>query len=201
MLRTLVICLSLFVTSFVPLASAATVPADSITAFHAVLLDNMRNGSKLACVGRTRQVTPAVDANFDLAFLTQRVLRRQWVALSPEQRKQFGDTFRELVISTYAAQFSKFGGETFATLDTQELPDGTRLVHSKLTPGSGAPVTLDYVLHDTAGEWRIINVIAEGVSDLALRSTQYDKAYKAGGFDGLLALLQNQIKGNKDNCS
>ncbi|MBX9929919.1 MAG: ABC transporter substrate-binding protein, partial [Gemmatimonadaceae bacterium] len=38
---------------------------------------------------------------------------------------------------------------------------------------AGAPVTLDYVLHDTAGEWRIINVIAEGVSDLALRSTQY----------------------------
>ncbi len=194
--RTLVISLVFFA---VAVAQAAATPGDTVTSFHAVLIDNMRNGGKLGCTGRIAKLSPAVDMDFDLPFLAQRVLRRQWKTLSADQRKQFIDTFKILVVGTYADQFARFHGEAFTTLNTQDLPDGTRLVHAVLKPGGGASVTFDYVLRE-AGGWRIVNVIADGVSDLALRSTQYDRAYKAGGFDGLLKLLQTQIKNNKDNC-
>jgi len=200
MLKKLVLSAGLAVAAISAPAYAAEAAADGVNALHAVLLDNMRNSAKLACAGRIRQLNPAVDRHFDLDYLSQRALRRQWSALTTEQRKQFTELFRELVISSYASNFSGYDGETFTTLDTQDLPDGSRLVHTKLTPGSGAPVALDYVLRQSGADWRIVNVVADGVSDLALRATQYDKAFKSGGFDAIISLLQSQIAGSKAHC-
>lgn len=182
------------------LAFAAGTPADAVTTFHDVLISNMKNGATLKCSGRSEKIGAAVDAGFDLPFLAQRVLRRQWKDLSEEQRSTFVATFRELVLATYASQFAQFGGEKFETLTTRELADGTRLVNAKLTPGHGAPVNFDYVMRESNGGWRIINVVADGVSDLALRSSQYDKIYKAGGFDGLITQIKLQTEANRKGC-
>lgn len=202
MLKKLVFSVGLAAAAISAPARATDSPADSVNAFHAVLLDNMRNGTKLACGGRVRQLNPAVDRHFDLDYLSQRALRRQWSTLTAEQRKQFGDLFRELVISAYASNFSGYDGETFTTLDTQDLPDGSRLVHTKLGLSNGPPVSLDYVMRQKGADadWRIVNVVADGVSDLALRATQYDKAFKSGGFDAIITLLQSQIASNKAHC-
>lgn len=184
-------------------SAATTTPAETVTSFHAVLIDNMKAGATLKCSGRAEKVGAAVDADFDLPFLAQRVLRRQWKDLSEEQRAQFIATFRELVLATYASQFAKFGGEKFETRETKDLADGTRLVNAKLTPGSGAPVNFDYVLREVpeSGKgWRIINVVADGVSDLAIRASQYDKIYKASGFDGLIKQIKQQTEANKAGC-
>lgn len=191
------LCASLLLS---PAALAAGTPADTITAFHGVLIDNMKNGAALKCSGRTEKMAGAVDTGFDLPYLAQRVLRRQWKDLSEEQRTRFIATFRELVLATYASQFAKFGGESFETLSTKELGDGTRLVNAKLTPGHGAPVNFDYVLRDANGSWRIVNVVADGVSDLAIRASQYDKIYKASGYDGLIAQIKTQIEANRKGC-
>jgi len=191
------LCASLLLS---PAALAAGTPADTITTFHGVLIDNMKNGAALKCSGRTEKMAAAVDNGFDLPYLAQRVLRRQWKDLSEEQRTRFIATFRELVLATYASQFAKFAGESFETLSTRELGDGTRLVNAKLTPGNGAQVNFDYVLRDANGGWRIVNVVADGVSDLAIRASQYDKIYKASGYDGLIAQIKLQIEANRKGC-
>lgn len=179
--------------------------ADVITSLHAVLLDNMKRGETLGCSGRVKTVAAAIDADFDLAFISQRVLRKHWDEISADQRAQFMEAFRKLVLSTYASQFKKFGGEAFTTLDSQVVPSGESLVHARLTLGNGSNISFDYVLHSVAGangnSWRVINVIADGVSDLATRSTQYDQIYKDRGFDGLLAWIRDQDKKTLADCS
>lgn len=74
-------------------------------------------------------------------------------------------------------------------------------MHAKLKPGSGDTVSFDYVLRPNGGKWRIINIVADGVSDLALRSTQYAKLYEEKGFDGLLAWIQEQTRKARADCS
>jgi len=184
---------------------AAPKAADVVTSLHAVLLDNMKHGETLGCNGRMKTVAVAIDADFDLAFISQRVLRKHWDEISADQRAQFMEAFRKLVLSTYASQFKKFGGESFTTLDAQVVPSGESLVHARLTTGNGSNISFDYVLHSVSGangsSWRVINVIADGVSDLATRSTQYDQIYKDRGFDGLLAWIRDQDKKILADCS
>ena len=182
-----------------PCAHAAA-PADTVTGFHEVLIGNMKQGAALGCAGRSARIATAVDGGFDLPYLASKVMRRQWKTLSEAQRAQFTATFRDLVLATYASQFAKFGGEQFETLATRELADGTRQVNAKLRLVSANPVNFDYVLHEVNGEWRIINVVADGVSDLAIRASQYDKAYKSVGFDGLLKQIESQTAANRKGC-
>lgn len=181
-------------------ALAAPAPGDVVTGFHDVLIGNMKQGATLGCSGRSSRIATAVDGSFDLPYLASRVMRRQWKTLTPEQQARFTTTFRDLVLATYASQFSAFGGEKFETLATRELADGTRQVNAKLTPGSGNPVNFDYVLHEVGGQWRIVNVVADGVSDLAIRASQYDKAFKSVGFDGLLKQIESQTAANRTGC-
>jgi len=178
----------------------AAAPADTVTGFHEVLIGNMKQGATLGCSGRSAKIATAVDGGFDLPYLASKVMRRQWKTLSEEQRMQFTATFRELVLATYTSQFSRYDGEQFETLSTKELADGTRQVNAKLKLGSGNPVNFDYVLRDVNGEWRIVNVVADGVSDLAIRASQYDKAFKSVGFDGLIKQIEGQTVANKKGC-
>ncbi len=184
---------------FLPCAQAAA-PADTVTGFHEVLIGNMKQGAALSCSGRSAKIATAVDAGFDLPYLASKVMRRQWKTLDEAQRTQFTATFRELVLATYSSQFSRYGGEKFETLATKELADGSRQVNAKLKLASGNPVNFDYVLREVNGEWRIVNVVADGVSDLAIRASQYDKAFKSVGFDGLIKQIESQTAANKKAC-
>ena len=179
--------------------AAATTPADTVTNFHAVLIDNMKHAGSYGCKDRIQKLTPAVASTFDMAFLAQHVLRRQWPTLSAAQQATFITTLTDMVITTYASQFSKFNGEKFTTQDTQEN-GSLRAVHALLEPASGDPVHFEYILRQTPAGWRTVNVIAEGVSDLAIRSAQYNKIFSEQGFDGLITQIKEQTEKLKSNC-
>ena len=185
---------------FTPAAFAAGTPADVVNAIHAALLNNMKHGKEYGCDGRIKHLQPVVDASFDVPLIAQTVMRRHWSELSDAQRTQLIAEFREVTVVTYASNFNSFGGEAFTTQDTQSLPNGDQMVHARLQPGSGDSVAFDYILHGKDGNFRIINVIADGVSDLALRSTQYNALFEKKGFSGLMSWLQDQSKKMQANC-
>jgi len=172
-----------------------------VDGLHAALLNNMKHGKEYGCDGRIKHLQAVVDASFDVPLIASTVMRRHWSELSEAQHTQLVAAFREITVVTYASQFNSFGGETFTTNDTQPYgSSGDQMVHARLQPGSGDSVALDYILHPKDGNYRIINVIADGVSDLALRSTQYNQLYEKKGFDGLLSWLQDQSKKMQANC-
>jgi phospholipid transport system substrate-binding protein len=75
----------------------------------------------------------------------------------------------------------------------KEVDGGRILVQSQLIKSEGGQVQLDYRLHHTAGQWRIVNIIAEGVSDLALKRADYSAFLKSNGFEALLKKLNEKI--------
>jgi phospholipid transport system substrate-binding protein len=203
LLRTALFSLVFGFFSWLPAVQADGAAAAVVNGFHDALLNNMQHGKEYGCDGRIKHLGPIVDSSFDVAAIAQTVMRRHWGELSDAQHQQLIAAFRDYTVDTYASQFSSFGGEVFSVQDTQALPNGDQLVHARLKLGSGDLVAFDYVLHGQNGSWRIINVIADGVSDLALRSTQYNKLYEQkdnGGFNGLIAWLQDQIKKTRADC-
>jgi phospholipid transport system substrate-binding protein len=183
-----------------PAAQAAGTPAEVVENIHAALLNNMKHGKEYGCDGRIKHLQPVVDASFDVKQIASIVMKRHWKELSDAQRSQLIAAFREITVVTYASTFNNFGGEAFSTQTTETLGDGSQIVHTRLQPSSGDSVALDYTLSGTAGNYRIINVTADGVSDLSLRSVQYNQLYEKKGFDGLLAWLQEQSKKMQANC-
>lgn len=181
-------------------AVQAAEPAETVNQFHATLTEAMSKSAKLGCEGRNKLLQPAVDATFDLAFLAERALRRHWKTLDAQQHERFLAALRNSVITTYATEFAQAGAVSFSTTGSERQANGDVVVHTLLTPKGASSITLDYVLKPRNEHWQIVNVLASGVSDLALRATQYDGLMKSDGFDALMTRLEAQTTQLKARC-
>ena len=55
-------------------------------------------------------------------------------------------------------------------------------------------VPLEYLLQEGPDGWRIINIVADGVSDLALKRAEYQRVFSSGGIEALIAELEEQTR-------
>ena len=117
-------------------------------------------------------------------------------APTPEQAyaaAKFIEHFRKLSISTYAGWFKSYEGERFEFLEKKTMPRNHVLVRSQLIPANGDTVSFDYILGQGKEGWRIINVLADGVSDLALKRVEYRSILSKKGFPVLIDMLKKKI--------
>ena len=160
---------------------------------HSTLLAVMKVGDKIGYQGRYAQLTPVIKSSFDMPFISRAVLGKYWESLDNEQRSSFVEAFTQMTIATYAANFESYSGEYFRMIPEKEAGGGRILVQSQLIKSDGGRVQLDYLLHRTSNQWRIVNIIAEGVSDLALKRADYSAFLKSNGFETLLKKLNDKI--------
>jgi len=178
----------------VPMASAGDHGATQvIEKLQTTLLTVMKDGDKLGYRGRYDQLEPVIRASFDMPFISKTVLGKHWETVNDEQWRKFVETFTRLGIATYAANFDSYSGEHFKVITQKEVSSGRILVQTHLIKSDGGKVQLDYLLHRTENGWRVINVIAEGVSDLALKRADYSNFLKNKSFEALIAELNEKI--------
>jgi len=178
----------------IPYASAGNQGATGIVErFHSTLLAVMKDGEKIGYQGRYGRLEPVIKSSFDMPFISRTVLGKYWESLNNEQRSRFVEAFTRLSTATYAANFDSYSGEHFKMIPEKETDGGRILVQSTLIKSDGGQVQLDYLLHRTGNQWRIVNIIAEGVSDLALKRADYSAFMKSKGFEALLKKLNEKV--------
>lgn len=177
-----------------PMASAGDQEATQVVEkLHASLLTVMKDGDKLGYTGRYDQLEPVIRATFDMPFISKTVLGKHWETVNDGQRSRFVETFTKLSIAMYAANFDSYSGERFKVISEKEVSGGRILVQTQLIKSDGGKVQLDYLLHRTDNEWRVVNIIAEGVSDLALKRADYSNFLKNKSFEALIVKLNEKI--------
>ncbi len=184
------LALLLLVPAGVPAADTA---AQVVEGLHDELLIVMKQAHKLGYAGRYQRLAPTVTASYDFPYIAKVVVGRYWRSFTAKQKSQFIEIFSKLSIATYANRFDGYSGEHFKTISEEELKRGHRLVETVLIKANGEEIELDYILHQNNAQWRIINVIAEGVSDLSLKRADYTSYLKRYSFDALLEKLSEKI--------
>jgi phospholipid transport system substrate-binding protein len=138
---------------------------------------------------------PLIVATHDLPYIAEFALRRQWPSLSEPDRQRFVAAFQRLSVMTYAARFATVGAETFRPVSAAPPDSAGRVeVATAVARAGQSDVSLEYLLQKDADAWRIVNIVADGVSDLALKRAEYQRLYTSGGLEGLLAELDEQTK-------
>jgi len=166
---------------------------DVVAHFQSVLLSLMRDANGLGFEGRYKRLEPELRRSHDLARVAHLTIGRYWRTLNAQQQSRFVDTFSRLVIATYAHQFHTYAGESFNRKSVQPLKRGRVRVRTELVKSNGKRIHLDYVLHHRKGRWLIINIIADGVSDLALKRAEYSNILGTNGINHLISLLERKI--------
>lgn len=168
-------------------------PEQVVRRLHESLTEAMREGGRLGFKGRLELLTPSVTRTHELDFIARTTLGNLWSKLSPDQQVTFTDTFRQLSISSYADWFKSHEGEAFEFVDQENMPREQVLVRSRIVKGKDEVARLDYVLRETKDGWRIINIMANGVSDLALKRVEYRSILERDGFPALIDMLKKKI--------
>lgn len=166
---------------------------DVVLIFQDELLSIMKQGVELGFKGRYQKFEPAIVKSHDLAKVARIVVGKEWKGFSEEQKQKLTDVFSRLSIASYAHNFKGYSGESFEYLSEDETARGGRIVHSVFILPDDKNVKFDYMLKKKAGRWLIINVIANGVSDLALKRSEYTSILKREGFEALIAKISEKI--------
>jgi phospholipid transport system substrate-binding protein len=174
-------------------ADVALEPEAVVAYLHDELLASMKLGDSVDVAARRTHLEPVIEKTYDIDFVAKSVMRKHWKSLTEEQRKRFTAVFRQHTIETYTDKFDSYNGQTFESVDQRELKRGSMLVHTTLVRVDKDPVELKYVLVKRKGQWRIVNVVADGVSDLAVKRAEYASIMERDGFEGLLDKLRQKI--------
>ena len=172
---------------------AQSSPSDIVTAFHESLLGVMKEAKTLGVKGRFEKLASPLKQNFHFRLMTQVAAGSYWRKSGPAQIDRLVDAFARLSISTYASRFDGYSGQSFETEGEKPGPQKTILVKTRIIDPGSDPVDLTYVTRKIKGEWRIIDVLLDvGISELAVRRSEYRRVLKIGGIEGLIETLNRK---------
>jgi phospholipid transport system substrate-binding protein len=173
-------------------AISTDTPEATVASLHRGLTAASQSSAGASVDARYRALEPLIEKTHDLPYIAEFAVRKQWPMLSEKDRERFIAAFEKLSVMTYASRFKNVTANTFKSAGPATIESGRAHVLTAI-PRQGQPdVSLDYMLEQKDGAWRIINIIADGVSDLALKRAEYQRILGSGSIDDLIKELEAQ---------
>lgn len=173
---------------FAAAPALAADPATVVGDFNNALVAAMQTAKGTPLGARTTKLLPLVKATHDLPGMTRLVAGPAWATTSAGDKAALIEAFSRHSALTYAINFASFDGERFTVAPKVDLRGSDALVHGAIVAKDGTTV-LNYRLHQVDGGWRIIDVFADGVSQIAVQRAEFAGTVKSGGAAALAAKL------------
>lgn len=170
-----------------------TDPREAIHSFHTALLAATGQDSYQA---RFDRLEPLVERAFHITTMARIAPGRQWRSLTPTRQQRLKEAITELIASNYASRF-KGGDHRFEIVSTRSLAANRLMVRCSLITVQGQLVDLDYQMVKDGNEWRIYDIVANGVSDLSMKRSAWAGSFADEGFEGVLATIRATIEENE----
>ncbi len=133
--------------------------------------------------------------SFDLRTIGRFALGIQWRQANDEQKKEYLKLFEGMVINTYAKRFEEYQGQEIVVERARAEGKRDAIVNSRIISTNGSPdVRLDWRVRYKDGQYRIIDVLVEGVSMSLTQRSEFSSIIQRGGgnIEALLVKLRER---------
>jgi phospholipid transport system substrate-binding protein len=135
--------------------------------------------------------------HFDFRQMTRLAVGPNWRKASAEQQAALESEFRRLLVNLYTAALSKSGQRRGArSLEVRSPAPGANprdtVVKTVVREPDGQRVAIDYRMALRDGEWKVYDVLVEGVSLVTTYRTSFEREVQAHGVDGLIHTLERK---------
>jgi phospholipid transport system substrate-binding protein len=158
-----------------PLYVFAGAPLDTIKVNANSVLEVLRDPKLKGDAGKKmkeQRVEAAADKLFDWVELSKRTLGLNWNKLSPEQRKEFVDLYRSVLRDAYVDKITGYTNEQVNFTKEVPLSETTVEVQSVVL-AKGVETPIFYRVIKKENEWKVYDVVIEGVSLISNYRTQF----------------------------
>lgn len=137
-------------------------------------------------------VAPAIDSAFDLETILKNSVGLRYATIDPAERQKLLATFRTYTLANYVSNFGT-GDNTFTVSPDTRQSGSDVIVQTSIVPASGAPTRVDYVMRNTGGGYKAVDVLLDGtMSRVAVNRSDFRQAFEQGGAAGLEQTLQRK---------
>jgi phospholipid transport system substrate-binding protein len=131
---------------------------------------------------------------FGFEEMAQRSLGRHWRTLTPQQRQEFVGLFTDLLERSYINRIANYkAGPQGVRYPKEDISGDQATVHTTITTEHGEPVTVDYRLLHKDGDWKVYDIIIEGVSLVNNYRTQFNTIILKDSYAGLVKQMRTKL--------
>ncbi len=139
----------------------------------------------------TVKLRPVLQKHINFETMTRRAVGPGWRQFSPAQRAKATDLFTTLVIRSYCEKLTP-GEYPVIKFKTAKAPEAGRCEIPTTLTYQGSNYDVTYRL-EGADNWRVSDIIIEGVSLVANYRTQFDAVFKKGGAEAVIDSLTQTV--------
>ena len=178
-----------------PVPALAGVPLDTVKGYCDKVLEVLRDPAlKAEAAKKTKKakLRAISEKMFDFTELSRRTLTINWKKFSPDQQKEFVNLYTSLLEDAYSDRILEYSNEKITFSKEVSLTAKTVEVQSTVLRKSAAiPIYYRVILKD--GEWRVYDVVIEGVSLINNYRIQFKDILLNGPPESLLETLRNKV--------
>jgi phospholipid transport system substrate-binding protein len=141
---------------------------------------------------KIKQLEKAANETFDYVYLSRMTLGRNWLKLDDSQRSEFVDLYRQLLEKNYMGQLLKYTDEKVVFGRQTMLSDTKTEVDSNVV-SSDKKIPITYRLIQRDGDWKVYDLVIEGVSLVSNYRTQFNDILSRQTPSEMLAILRKKV--------
>ncbi|HET7268998.1 MAG TPA: ABC transporter substrate-binding protein [Oleiagrimonas sp.] len=132
--------------------------------------------------------------HFDIDYASILVLGRHAREATPAQRERFARAFYNSITHRYAEGLLDYTRGAVKVLPMRgQLNPRRTVVRTTVQLDNGKDVSIDYAFRQTSdGQWKVYDVIVEGISYITNYRNQVDVAIRKEGLEALIGHLESQ---------
>lgn len=177
-------------------AKAETAPDQLLQSLTDHMIQALKNNDH-AIKKNANAVIPLIEEilspHVDYAGMARWIVGRQaWLGASESEKHDFTQEFKSLLIRTYSKALTEYNNQKIEYLPIRgEYQDKNRVqVESEIQEFGKAPTKIVYRLTKIEGDWKVYDIIIEGVSLLKGFQSQFSEEIKQKGFQTVIADLK-----------
>jgi phospholipid transport system substrate-binding protein len=136
-------------------------------------------------------VNEIILPHFDFSRMSRWVLGKHWRAASAPQRERFVAEFRNLLVRTYATALLEYADQSVEVLPMRGDARATDVVvRTEVRQPGALPIPIQYSMTAEGGDWKVYDVVIDGVSLVASYRSTFGNEIARAGMDGLITTLE-----------
>lgn len=129
---------------------------------------------------------------FDIPLMARFALGRHWKRADADQRSAYVDAFSKFLLHNYAPKIAGAKVVSFDVISARRAGKRDVMVQSRIAQGSGQVLKLVWRMRQRNGQYRVIDVVAEGISLALTKRQEFAAILKANG--GKVAPLIDRLR-------
>jgi phospholipid transport system substrate-binding protein len=139
------------------------------------------------------KIRSIVNEIFDYTELSKRTLGREWPKFNAQQQNEFVKLFGDLLEKTYADRLLSYSNEKVVFEKESTLRENQVEVTSNVVTADGKKIPLDYRMIQKEGNWRVYDVIIEGISLVKNYRDQFRDIMAKDSPEEVLKMLRDKV--------